>query len=165
MFLVSASSCLCVIYWSHVLNGEWRYSWSSADRRCSNYIWVINNLIAYWGASYITVETWRYGNFCKISFVWFSVGQSMKLLFNPCWERNSKSWTFGICEFVFFFLHCTNHFLFIYRAPFTIQRLCELITNPRKHYRITDKFMRGLEKVRLKSTQSSWLWYFGTNSL
>ena len=21
-------------------------SWSSADRRCSNYIWVINNLIA-----------------------------------------------------------------------------------------------------------------------
>ena len=25
----------------------------SADRRCSNYIWVINNLIAYLGASYI----------------------------------------------------------------------------------------------------------------
>lgn len=31
-------------------------------------------------------------------------------------------------------------------APFTIQRLCELVTNPRKHYRRTDKFMRGLEK-------------------
>ena len=39
--------CLCAIYWSHVLSGEWRSSWSSADRRCSNYIWVINNLIAY----------------------------------------------------------------------------------------------------------------------
>ena len=26
---------------------EWRCSWSSADRRCSNYIWVINNLIAF----------------------------------------------------------------------------------------------------------------------
>ena len=26
---------------------------SSADRRCSNYIWVINNFIAYQGASYI----------------------------------------------------------------------------------------------------------------
>ena len=25
----------------------------SADRRCSNYIWVMNNLIAYWGAPYI----------------------------------------------------------------------------------------------------------------
>ena len=26
---------------------EWRCSWSSADRRCSNYVWVIDNLIAY----------------------------------------------------------------------------------------------------------------------
>ena len=25
---------------------QWRYSWSSADKRCSNYIWVINNFIA-----------------------------------------------------------------------------------------------------------------------
>ena len=47
MFLISACSCLCAIYWSQVLNGEWRCSWSSADRRCFNYIWVINNLIAY----------------------------------------------------------------------------------------------------------------------
>ena len=46
-FLVLARSCLCAIYWSQVLSGEWRCSWSSADRRCSNNIWVINNLIAY----------------------------------------------------------------------------------------------------------------------
>ena len=26
---------------------EWRYSWSSADRRCSNYIWVTNIFIAF----------------------------------------------------------------------------------------------------------------------
>ena len=26
---------------------EWRCSWSSADRRCSSYIWVINKFIAY----------------------------------------------------------------------------------------------------------------------
>ena len=26
---------------------EWRCTWSSADRRCSNFIWVIINLIAY----------------------------------------------------------------------------------------------------------------------
>lgn len=31
-------------------------------------------------------------------------------------------------------------------APFTIQRLCELVVDPRKHYKRTDKFMRGLEK-------------------
>ena len=43
---------------------EWRCSWSSADRRCSNYIWVINNLIAYKGVSYIrdltvlTMQRW-----------------------------------------------------------------------------------------------------------
>ena len=36
-----------------MLSVEWRCSWSSADRRCSNYIWVINNLIAYLSASYI----------------------------------------------------------------------------------------------------------------
>jgi len=33
--------------------------------------------------------------------------------------------------------------------PFTIQRLCELMTQPKKHYRRTDKFMRGLEKIML----------------
>ena len=42
-----------LIYWTQVLSWEWRCSRSSADRWCSNYIWVINNFIAYWGASYI----------------------------------------------------------------------------------------------------------------
>ena len=36
-----------------VLSREWRCSWSSAHRRCSNCIWVINNSIAYQGATYI----------------------------------------------------------------------------------------------------------------
>ena len=36
-----------------MLSREWRCSWSSADRRCSNYIWVIDNLIAYLGAACI----------------------------------------------------------------------------------------------------------------
>ena len=44
MFLVSSCSCLCSIHWSQVLSRKWRCSWSSADRRCSNYIWEINNL-------------------------------------------------------------------------------------------------------------------------
>ena len=47
-----------------MLSRVWRCSWSSADRRCSNYIWVIDNFIAYWGASYIRgftviVEFWN----------------------------------------------------------------------------------------------------------
>ena len=45
MFFVSSCSCLC--HWSQVLSRELRCSWSSADTRCSNYIWVINNFIAY----------------------------------------------------------------------------------------------------------------------
>ena len=53
MFLVSPCGCLCPIHWSKVLSREWRCSWSSADRRCSNYIWVINNFIAYYGVTYI----------------------------------------------------------------------------------------------------------------
>ncbi|XP_067684875.1 serine/threonine-protein phosphatase 4 regulatory subunit 2-B-like [Haliotis asinina] len=31
-------------------------------------------------------------------------------------------------------------------APFTIQRLCELITDPKRHYKRSDKFLRGIEK-------------------
>ena len=49
MFLVSSCSCLCPISWSQMLSWKWRCSWSSADRWCSNYIWVI----AHWGASHI----------------------------------------------------------------------------------------------------------------
>ena len=41
------SQLFCPIHWSHVLSREWRCGWSSADRRCSNYIWVINNLTYY----------------------------------------------------------------------------------------------------------------------
>ena len=51
MLLVSSCSCLCPIHSNQVLSREWRYSWSSADRWCSNYIWVINNFISY--VSYI----------------------------------------------------------------------------------------------------------------
>ena len=53
MFPVSSCSCLCPIHWNPVLSRAWRCSWSSTDRRCSNYIWVINNFIAYQGADYI----------------------------------------------------------------------------------------------------------------
>ena len=53
MFLIWSCSCLCLIHWSQVLSIEWRCSWSRADKRCSNYIWVINNVIANQGATYI----------------------------------------------------------------------------------------------------------------
>ena len=57
VILISSCSCLCPIHWSQVLSWEWRCSWSSADRRCSNYIWVISNFIAYSGVTYIRCLT------------------------------------------------------------------------------------------------------------
>jgi len=36
----------------------------------------------------------------------------------------------------------------IFSAPFTIQRLCELLVHPTKHYKTTDKFLRAIEKVK-----------------
>ena len=36
-----------------MLSRERRCSWSSADRRCSNNIWMINNFIVWYGATYI----------------------------------------------------------------------------------------------------------------
>ena len=53
MFLFSSCSCLWPIHWSQVLSREWRCSGGITDRRCSNHIWVINNFIAYWVATYI----------------------------------------------------------------------------------------------------------------
>ena len=83
MCLVSSCSCLCPIYWSQVLSREWRCGRSSAERRCSNYIWVINNLIAHIGASYIRDLT-------VISSHWFRRWVPAYWAQNHClnqWER------------------------------------------------------------------------------
>ena len=45
MFLILSCSCLCPNHCIQVFSWEWRCSWSSTDRRCSNYIWVINNFL------------------------------------------------------------------------------------------------------------------------
>ena len=69
MFLVSSCSCLCAIHWDQVLSQEWRCSWSSADRWCSNYIWVIDNFVAYQDVSYIrdfTVTSFNVIQSCAI---------------------------------------------------------------------------------------------------
>ena len=81
-------SCLFQIHWSQVLSREWRCSWSSTDRRCSNYIWVINNSFACKGASHIrglvviilhcgSVTIWSV--FFLISHNWYpTAGPSLK---------------------------------------------------------------------------------------
>ena len=69
MFFVSFCICICPIHWSQVLSREWRCSWSSASRRCSNYIWLIKNFIAHEGGFfiiyltvYLIIETHSYWN-------------------------------------------------------------------------------------------------------
>ena len=49
--------------------GVRRCSWSSTDRRCSNYIWVINTFIAYYGATYIR----------GLTYWWFDDGRSQAI--------------------------------------------------------------------------------------
>ena len=102
MILVSSCICLCPIYWSQVLSREWRCNWSSADRRCSNYIWVINNLIGYWGAPYIrdvTVipnETPRADMTCKLTYLLCTTRRKVWCVVGTChhaiWTRILKSY-------------------------------------------------------------------------
>ena len=53
MFLVLSCSCPCPNHWSQVFSPEWKCKSSSADRRSPNHIWMINNIIANEGTSYI----------------------------------------------------------------------------------------------------------------
>ena len=72
MIPVSSCSCLFPIPWSQVLSQWWRCSWSSADRRCSNYIWVISKFIVHYGASYIsglTVNTYTHEHACNCEWL------------------------------------------------------------------------------------------------
>ena len=67
------------IHWSQVLGQEWRCSWSSADRRCSNSAWVINNSIAYNSVSYIrgltvTFCTWLHQVSCNMAWLSWQLG-------------------------------------------------------------------------------------------
>ena len=80
MNLISSCSRLCPIHWSRVLSREWRYSWSSADRRCSNYIWMINNLISNSGAAYIRDLTvlWIGPVGTNFSEIWIEIQFSFK---------------------------------------------------------------------------------------
>ena len=112
-------SCLCPIHWSQVWSREWRCGWSSADRRCSNYIWVINNFIVYWDVTYIrglTVELpvdyhhvmchfhavrYLHGEYIKEEiwlwgkqtpgFVCFTLCGPMMYIFVRCWGLNKTA--------------------------------------------------------------------------
>ena len=68
--LVSSCRRHCPIHWSQVLGREWRWSWSSADMRCYNFIWVINNFIAYLCASYIRGLTVHVPHYSDVTWAW-----------------------------------------------------------------------------------------------
>ena len=71
MILVSSCCCLCSIHWGQLLSREWRCSWSSTDRRCSNYIWMIINFISI--NVHLILEVWLYLSQChsKIQLIIF----------------------------------------------------------------------------------------------
>ena len=55
MILVSS----CPIHRIQALSREWRCSWSSVDRRCSNFLCVINKCIAYTKVQYVHTTIWK----------------------------------------------------------------------------------------------------------
>ena len=130
MFLVSSRSCLRSIHLSQLLSWEWRCSWSSADRRCSNYIWVINNIIAYRGATYIRGFTvfrchdkrfwsWHHRKLCGICYA--RIYNSSEMICNKLW--NILIWSYdnspkiGCTMFVHLSEHHTTHLTFHMNIP------------------------------------------------
>ena len=79
MFLVMSCPCPCAIYWC-----QWEHedcSWSSADRRCFNYISVINHFIACLSGSCIRDMT-----VCDINYNINTnhIGRSLQQLISLC---------------------------------------------------------------------------------
>ena len=74
---------------------------------------------------------------------------SNKLLF-PKYGLNLSTQSIKIMKLRQVFIHnVCIYCMSVFSAPFTIQRLAELIVNPRKHYKKANKWLRGLEKVNL----------------
>ena len=117
MILVSSCHCLCSIHWNQVLSREWRCSWSSADRRCSNYIWMIYGFIAYWTAAYIRGFT-----------------QCISVLFssNPCLNsRSVKLYTFLFTCIPWYRLYIFNETL---NPPFAVENYTIKLRRRKKKY-------------------------------
>ena len=62
----TSPNVFCPIHWSQLLNWGWRCS--NVDKRCFNYIWVINNLIASKDATYMRglTKAIEYGSNCGL---------------------------------------------------------------------------------------------------
>ena len=88
-----------------MLNREWRCSWSSADRQCSNYIWVINKFIACLGVSYIRYLTVYVKYFLKRKCIWKSPWQNLVHLVQAlmCWKSGTDQVKYSSNVFRFFF--------------------------------------------------------------
>ena len=83
---------------------EWKRNGSSADRRCFNYFWVINNFIAYWGTPYIrglrvyrcSCQLWEakslYSNYHKVSWIWKNEAHGWITKPLGMWKWNKSTW-------------------------------------------------------------------------
>ena len=69
--------------WKPGVKLERRCSWSSADRRCSNHIWVVNNFIAFSGAPYIRGLTVCRGCASEMT----NVDKYISLIFKPHFNK------------------------------------------------------------------------------
>ena len=72
----------CRIPWGQMLSREWNGG-SSADRRCSNYIWVIDNFIAYLCAPCIRTFT-VLSHWCVVTCVCQSTSSLLVQIIKQC---------------------------------------------------------------------------------
>ena len=106
--------CICQIAWSQMLSREWRCSWSSADRRCSNYIWVIDNSFAYLGVPYIRGFT--------VYYIQHEVNKTLMVAakrehYIPCYSR--QPWLMPISFLIFMQSSDQIHFTKTFQNPVT----------------------------------------------
>ena len=128
MFLISSCSCLRPIHWSQVLSQEWRCSWSSADRLCSNYIWVINNFInfIFSCSSHSTFYCTSFFTFSFSSHFTFSCTSIVYIFFLHL--------SFYIFLLLFFMFSCSSHFIFSSTFHFTFSSTSHLIFSSTSYF-------------------------------
>ena len=171
MIVVSSCSCSLPIHWSQVSSWEWRRSWSSADRRCFNYIWVINNYITTFGATYIRGLTVLVENTFhrKGEGAWYSIWILLSL-----WLKLMYADSTAVGAIV----HSRSRSYDISKSNITITRLFEMVRkeimsfNDQSHFiticrwfstHIANEIMLGEGSVFRKENQLFLINIFGPN--
>ena len=117
-FSDSSCHCLCSIHWNLVISRQRRCSWSSADRRCSKYIWVIKLFYCLWRCAlyqrFDGIYEYMFTNLL-ISWsiiTWHMIWQWQNVGYRWDYENDHIMWLFNIytCLCLYTFTQIYPHF-------------------------------------------------------